>query len=174
MTGLTTAIKQDITHCFVHVRVGKKLLWAYKDLWQLIESRLSAWVCLCIQHGRCVFLLTLRTGPIRGLKSDHVNWFFLSGAHLGGANDLQTHTQWLKSTGIQMYMRRKKNFLLCIGLCFCLSFSPQSALWLFSQICQCHLGLRLIFYPQCLTDRGVLALWESKLRAEINPVPLAL
>lgn len=50
--------------------------------------------------------------------------------------------------------------------------SPESTLCLFSQICQCHLGLWVIFYPQCLTDNWVLALWESKSSAEINPVPL--
>lgn len=87
------------------------------------------------------------------------------------------------NAGIQMHTRKKKNCNLPLlrrdtpRLGVFLPSSPsrslQLCLYLFSQVCQCHLGLCVIFYPsRCLSGRGVLALWESKQSAQIIPLPL--
>lgn len=70
----------------------------------------------------------------------------------GKVSDLQTHTMHEKSrcTGDEKKTQNKPLF----GLCF--SFFSPPTLRLFSQICQCNLGLLVIFYPYSLTDREVL------------------
>lgn len=132
-----------------------------------MESRLSTCVCLCIQFCKCVTLLTLRTELISGVKSDHVQQFVCQ-LHICGEpmTFKLTHNAWkVQESRCRWDEKNPPTFSWSL-------FLPQSALCLFSQICQCHLGLWVIFYPQRLTDRGALALWESKSTAEINPVPL--
>lgn len=169
MTDLLAATGSFMTLLFFLCERVKKLLYAYKSFdswWRAESTSMSVYA---------VRLVCDASHVTRRADQWADKWpcspICLSGAHLGrGANGLQIHTQCLKSAGIQMYKGWKKKNVLLVSVS--VSLSP-SLLCLFSQICQCHLGLRVILYPHCLTDRRALALWESKSSAEINPVPSA-
>lgn len=106
--------------------------------------------CLFIHYSKSVTPLTLHAELISGVRSVHVHRFVCQ-VHIWGSQwPSDTHSVWKVQESRCTGDEKKEAFL---GLCFGL-FVPQSALSLFSQICQCHLGLWVIFYPHCLTDRG--------------------
>lgn len=104
--------------------------------------------CLFIHYSKSVTPLTLHAELISGVRSVHVHRFVCQVHICQWPSD--THSVWKVQESRCTGDEKKEAFL---GLCFGL-FVPQSALSLFSQICQCHLGLWVIFYPHCLTDGG--------------------
>lgn len=115
----------------------------------------SAWVCLCIQYSKCVTPSHI-THQCMWKVTMFSNLFVRCTSGGEPMTFRLAHNAW-----IQMYMGWKKTFSWSLVP----PLSSQSALCLFSQICQCHFGLWVIFYPQCLTDRRGSGICENQSRA---------
>lgn len=89
----------------------------------------------------------------------------LSGAHLGKPVSFRlTHNGW--SAGIQMYGHEKENTHRSISA----PFSPLHSLPVFTDLSMSFGSVSDIL--SLVSYTGFLALWESKSRSKINPVPL--
>lgn len=132
----------------VRLRHEKKFPESHTGFWQQFECS------MCLRGAVRVFYLSrlTRKDDRWREKASVFNDLFVR-CTSGGSTVLHTQSQCLKVSDLQMSAGLSKNkifFGVCFGLCV-----PQCALCLFSQICQCHLGLWAVLYPHCPTDKGV-------------------